>query len=201
MQFHERSIKIKLEKTLIGTSGDSVVKTVTDKLELTPEGIPGDRHFGYQRKSGGRESRLYDRGTAIRNNRQWSALSDFELRHIAGILNIPEVSPEALGANFVFSGIKHLTKLPPLSYIVFDSATNGPVTLVVYSANGPCIHPGRVLADQFEDPALEKAFPKAALNCRGIVGWIENGGVLLPGDDGEIKFPQFIDESKLESLF
>ena len=76
-------------------AGDFLTAAV-ESLELTFEGIPGDRHAGFIRKSGGREP-WYPRGTEMCNERQVSILSIDELAVIASRMNLPELKSEWIG--------------------------------------------------------------------------------------------------------
>ena len=72
----------------------------TDRLALGLDGIAGDRHGGFERRSSGREP-WYPRGTPIRNGRHLSILSVEELAEIARRLEVPEVDAASIGANLV----------------------------------------------------------------------------------------------------
>ncbi len=179
MEFKRLSGKAKLVATL-RTRGKTFVTERTDRLSLTLAGIPGDRHSGFHKAAGAREKNLYPAGTPIANHRQWSAVSAEELDQIAKAMQLDEVKPEYLGANFVFEGIPDLTKLPPFTRIRIGKAPHQ-ATLVVYEENLPC---------RFPQEEMEKAgvtiagepFPKAAFGKRGLVGWVEKGARVNPGD-------------------
>ena len=55
-------------------------------------------------------------------------------------------------------------------------------TLVVSEQNKPCRFPDRLIAAHSEvEPKM--GFAKAGLNLRGLVGWVDQAGVILPGDE------------------
>jgi len=62
---------------------ENFVTSSRQSLEFALGGIPGDRHYGHTRPSGGREKKEYPRNTPIHNNRQWSAVSAEEIGEIA----------------------------------------------------------------------------------------------------------------------
>ncbi|MGH8432123.1 MAG: MOSC domain-containing protein, partial [Solimonas sp.] len=109
-------------------------KARVESLKLSFNGIEGDCHGGLTRKADVRTIRQYPRDTPIRNVRQLTLLSVEELSQIAGVMEIPAVKPEWVGANVVTSGIPDLTLLPPSSRLQFPSGA----TIVVDMENEPC---------------------------------------------------------------
>lgn len=147
-------------------------------LELTFEGIPGDRHAGMTRKSGGREP-WYPRGTEMCNERQVSILSGVELSRIADLMELDEIRPEWIGGNIILSGIANLTRLPPRTRLVFESGT----VIRIDGDNLPCRFAGEAIASNYPDrEGLDLLFPKKARGLRGLVGYIEKPGVIAPGE-------------------
>lgn len=159
-------------------TGDGFATEAVDALELSYEGIPGDRHAGLLRSSGSREP-WYPRGTEMRNERQLSILADDELVAVAKDMGIDEIKPEWIGGNIVLSGIPNLSLVPPRTLLFFE----GGVTIRVDGDNGPCGIAGAAIAAQFDGREdLEFAFPKQARHRRGLVGWVEKPGVIQPGE-------------------
>lgn len=175
--------------TTLRTAGKSGFETHrVERLSLTLAGIPGDRHSGFHKSAGVREKNLYPKGTPMANHRQWSALSVEELKAIADDMQVEDVLPEYLGANFVFSGIPELSRLPSLSRIRIGKKPNQ-ATLVVYEENEPC----KIPQDAMEKAGVVitgKPFVKAALRRRGLVGWVEKGARVQPGDPVEVFVPK-----------
>ena len=177
------------------TGSDYFVTEVRNELNVTLEGIEGDRHKGYTTSSGNRFTSLYQRGSVVRNNRQWSAISPWEVGEIGQNLGIRGLTPQLLGVNLLIDGVNALSKLSPMQYLVFSSEdTFKPgrpedVTLVVYGEALPCTIAGRALVKPLGDVALENKFSKAAMGSRGTTGWVEHGGVIRPGDYGWILTP------------
>jgi MOSC domain-containing protein YiiM len=170
------------------TKGKDFVTERVDRLSLTLAGIPGDRHSGFHKSAGVREQQLYPKGTPIANHRQWSAVSEEELAGIANAMGLVTIAPEHLGANFLFRGIPHLTKLPPLSRIRIGKAPHQS-TLVVYDENLPCKHP----QEQMEKSGITvtgMSFVKAAIGKRGLVGWVEKGARVVAGDPVTVWVPK-----------
>ena len=132
---------------------DTFVSEALDVLDLTYEGIAGDRHSGLYRKSGPREP-WYPRGMAMRNERQLTLVAEDELAEIAAALSIPALRPEWIGANLAISGIPRLSFLPPRTRLFFA----GGATLAVEGQNAPCRHAGAAIVEPLS-PALRLALP------------------------------------------
>jgi hypothetical protein len=153
-------------------------------IEVNETGIIGDKHQGVMRKSGGREMADYPRGTIIRNNRQWSAISEEELAIIAQNMKLLNLKPEWLGANIVVKGISNFTQLPPMSKLIINDS----VVLINYYENFPCYGPHqRIVHHIGYEPDV--GFVKAGLQKRGLVGWIEKAGIIMIGDKIEVLIP------------
>lgn len=163
----------------IADDGVSFVTRELPHVELTFEGIPGDRHAGLTMKSSVRTP-YYPKGTLVRNARQLSLVGEEELAQIALALAVPQVRFTWLGANLVLQGIERLTLLPPSTRLQFE----GGATLVVDGENVPCRGPGRVIGKQTAHP--EETFPslfvKAAKQRRGLVAWVERPGRVQVGE-------------------
>ena len=195
MKFHPEKTKAIVRGVYVSEHPDrsykendyAVTKAVTE-LILTTEGVVGDRHFGYETISGGRQTNLYARGTPFRNNRQWSAISPSEVTVIAQHLGIEgKLTPELLGVNLLIEGIDDLTQIAPMTYFTisphkeFAAARHEDVTLVVYAEAQPCKYAGRALIAPCDNPNLETAFPQGAIGLRGTTGWVEKGGIIRQG--------------------
>jgi len=157
-----------------------------DALDLTFQGIEGDRHGGYTRRSGGREP-WYARGTEIRNERQISILAADELAMIAAEMGIAEVRPEWLGGNLLLEGVSRLSMLPARTGLFFA----GGVTLRIDAQNRPCRFSGRAIMQHHPDrEGLDVAFVKAARRRRGLVAWVEKPGTIAQGEALEVRVPE-----------
>lgn len=165
----------------IGEAGADFVTAPLDALELTPDGIVGDRHAGRFRHSTAREPWL-ERGTILNNDRQLSALSVEELGTIAAALTLPTLDPRLIGANLVIEGLPDFSRIPAGSHLAFGGdwggkgRFDGAAILQVSAFNHPCRGPGRKLAAAHARPELEFGFVRAARALRGLVL-----GVSLPG--------------------
>lgn len=167
---------------------DHFVTRPVDRLELSFEGIAGDFHGGYTRRSGGREP-WYPRGTEMRNERQLSIVAPDELAIVAQRMAIPELKPEWIGANLTIEGVPHFSMLPAGTMMFFK----GGVTLKVDAQNGPCRIAGRSIAEHAKMPDHEAAsllFPKVAKRLRGVVAWVEKPGVIAAGEEVSLKLPE-----------
>ena len=158
-------------------------KSRVDGLTLHFEGIEGDCHGGLTRNADVRTIRQYPRDTPIRNVRRITLLSLEELAQIAGIMEIPQVKPEWIGANVVTSGIPDLTLLPPSSRLQFPSGA----TIVVDMENEPCRYPAEIIASH--NPQAKVGFVEAAKHKRGVTAWVEREGDITLGDQIAIWIP------------
>ncbi|MEP3279468.1 MAG: MOSC domain-containing protein [Stappiaceae bacterium] len=165
--------------TLFGTRNEKdFVTHGQNALNLTFEGIPGDRHAGFTRKSGGREP-WYPRGTEMCNERQVSLLSVEELELIASNMDIDEIRPEWIGGNIVTESIPHLSLLPSRTRLVFE----GGAVVRVDGYNVPCRVAGKSVAEHYpEREGLDLLFPQRAKHRRGLVGYVEKPGLVHAGE-------------------
>ncbi|WP_298958305.1 molybdenum cofactor sulfurase [uncultured Roseibium sp.] len=172
---------------IFGTSDKDDFRTdPVDFLELTFEGIPGDRHAGFTRLSGGREP-WYPRGTQMCNERQVSILSSEELIKIAALMQIEELKPEWIGANFLLSGIPDLTRVPARTRLVFESG----LVVRVDGDNLPCRFAGATIAQNYPDrEGLDLLFAQKARGLRGLVGYVEKPGVARSGEGVVAHIPE-----------
>lgn len=173
---------------LFAALGEGFVSSPVDTLELTYDGIAGDRHGGLTRQSGGREP-WYKRGTEMRNERQLSILCRDELADAAKAMELERIEPEWIGANIVLAGVKDLSKLPPRSLLFFE----GGASIKVDGQNAPCRFAGDSIAEHYPDhdaKALALAFPKKAVGKRGLVGWVEKPGAIKAGQKVTVQVPE-----------
>ncbi|SFZ82922.1 hypothetical protein SAMN02983003_1352 [Devosia enhydra] len=149
-----------------------------ERLDLTFDGIEGDRHAGMIRKSTSREP-WHRRGTPVRNERQLSILSPDELAATAEALNIAEIRPEWIGGNILIEGVPHLTRLPPRTLLMFE----GGATVRVDGDNAPCRKSGAAIMRHVpRRPDIELGFVAAAKHRRGLVAWVESEGRVELGE-------------------
>ncbi len=170
----------------VGADKYGFVTAPTEALSLTYEGIPGDRHFGWTRRSSGREP-WYPRGTEIRNERQLSLLAPDDLIRIAERLGVPELKPEWIGGNLLLEGLPHFSMLPAGTHLTFE----GGAVVVIAAQNHPCRLSGRSLAQHYPDrPEVELGFTKVAKRLRGLVGWVERPGMIRNGATVSVRVPE-----------
>lgn len=163
----------------------TIASTAVETLELTLDGVVGDRHYGSLKLSDSRTP-WYTRGTSIRNYRQVSIISQEELDAIAAKMGIPRILPEWLGANLLLSGIPRLTQLPPSTRIFFGEEC----VVAIDGENLPCKYPAAIIQENYPDiPGLDAAFPKLGLHLRGVVGWVERAGLVRTGDNCKVLVP------------
>jgi len=180
------TLQATLAAVLTTGGADTFITRRQQQAELTLEGFPGDRHFGFVSKADSRTPQ-YPRGTPMRNSRQVSLVSVEELEAIATALDIPSVMPEWLGANLLLAGVPRLTQLPPATRLVFPQGA----VIVIHCENLACELPGRQVQAAYPNvPNLATAFPQAAKARRGLVGWVERAGVLREGDGVCVQLPE-----------
>lgn len=154
---------------------------------FTLTGIQGDRHDTISHIAGPRQKSVYSKGTTIRNNRMWTAISSSEVAQIGATLGIDGLTGGHLGCNMEIDGLGPVTKLPPLTLLQlsphrqFAAGRPEDVTLIVYAEVLPCIIAGRSIASTFGDLTLAEQFPAAAMGRRGCTGWVEKAGMVHTG--------------------
>lgn len=173
---------------LFSALGKEFVTAPVEGLELTYEGIPGDTHSGWLRKSGSREP-WYARGTEMRNERQVTILSRAELSDAAAEMGIDTIEPEWIGGNITLDGIPMLSLLPAATLLFFE----GGVTLKVDFQNGPCRISGASIARHIGregDVGLALSFVPAAKRRRGLLAWVERPGTIRSGESVRVQLPE-----------
>lgn len=167
---------------------DTFETVAVPALDLSFDGIAGDYHAGFTRRSGGREP-WYPRGTEMRNERQLSIVAPDELAVVAQRMGLAEIRPEWIGANLSLDGVPHLSMLPAGTLLFFA----GGVTLKVDGQNKPCRIAGRLVAERAGMADLDAgalAFPKSAQRLRGIVAWVEKPGRIAADEPVSVRIPE-----------
>ena len=158
-------------------------------IQVNLDGIEGERHYGYSFESDSRMKNLYEKGTKVRFSRQWLAVSEFELEEIRKNLDIKDyISPEHIGANILIDTVKHLSKLPMMSHLVFSKSESliykdpSNVVLVSYAEVKPCTIAATAISNDLKSESVKSQFVKCSSDLRGLAGWIEKGGNIQEGD-------------------
>jgi len=179
--------KLKARVAALATGvGSEVATRGVGRLDLTAEGIPGDRHRGFERKA---DSRVpwYRRGEMIRNERQVSIVSQEELDAIASDLGIRRLDAEWLGANVIVSGLASLSFLPRGTLMFFQSGA----VLAVTGQNAPCRIAGRSVARKNGcAEGLEHRFVEVSTRLRGVVAAVDRPGGIHAGDEISVRVPE-----------
>ena len=169
-------------------SGQDFVTQKVDHLQCDHGGIIGDYHYGMTRKAGGREP-WYERGTAIRNDRQLSLISVEELEKIARVMGLDAIRPEWIGASILVEGITDFTLLPAGTVLFFDSG----LTLKLNGLNAPCKIAGTSIAQHIgaqNEAMVALNFVKSAKYLRGQTSWVERAGVAEVSDKITVRIPE-----------
>jgi len=163
-------------------SNDDLSKEEHSSIQVELDGIVGDRHRSYVRKTWAGDKQ--PEGTTRRNERQWSAVSIEELDDIAKDMNIVEpLTATSLGANLCLQGIPELSRLPKGTLLKFPSGAE----LIVEEYNPPCKDMSEIQAAKHTQNSGDKvsltAFSVASKLSRGVVGVVEATGVINAGDN------------------
>jgi hypothetical protein len=182
-----RKLTARLAGLYAALKGDFQTEPV-EELMLGFDGIERDFHAGQTRRSGSREP-WYPRGTEIRNERQLSIVAADELAAVAERMGLTELKPEWIGANLVIEGLPKLSMLPAGTLLFFK----GGATLKIDGQNKPCRFAGRSIAENAGMADVEAgalAFPQSAKRLRGLVGWVEKPGRVVPGEEISVRVPE-----------
>lgn len=181
-----RTMSGRVEAVYAAFGQDDFETANVEALELGFEGVPGDRHRGFEREAGAREP-WYPRGTAMRNERQLSLVSPDELAAVAEGMGIDDLSPRWIGANLLISGVPRLSMLPAGTLMFFENGA----TVKIDGQNAPCRYAGAAIAKRYPDrDGLALAFPKVARRLRGLVGWVEKPGSVRAGEAVKVRIPE-----------
>lgn len=164
----------------VGRKGAGPGKEPIPAARINEHGFEGDRHAGplWTLRTGS------EKGTAVFNERQWSAVSEEEVQVLSQRLAI-ELPLGALGENLRLTGVTDLSKLPCGTMLRFLSG----VVLGVSGENFPCRRMASFLAMRSGEEAVERRFVKVATGLRGVVGWVETPGLITKGDVASIELP------------
>jgi hypothetical protein len=152
-------------------------------LRATFAGPAGEAHGGLTRPSDSRVLDQYPRGTEIRNTRQFSILSEDELRGVSADMGLDRLDPALIGATMVVSGIPDFSHIPPSSRLQGEGGT----TLTVDMQNRPCNLPGRQIDESH--PGFGAMFKSAAKGRRGVTAWVEREGTFRLGERLRLHIP------------
>jgi hypothetical protein len=161
--------------------GRVVASRPVTELRLTADGIVGDRHAGPSLIAGPRQKGV-TRGTVLPNTRQVSLVSREELAEIAQRLSLQKLDFTWLAANIELEKISGLTAVSAGTRLVFG----GGVRLKLAGENEPCRKVAQVIAASTRS-AVSASFVKAAWGKRGLVGWVETGGTIKPGESVRVE--------------
>lgn len=161
----------------------ALASQAVDEITARFSGPEGETHGGLTRLSCSRVVSQYQRGTEIRNTRQFAVLCAGELAAIAAEMGIAVLDPALVGATMVIEGLPDFTHLPPSARLQSQSGT----TLVVDMENRPCTLPARPI--EAMHPGKGAAFKAAAKGRRGVTAWVEREGIFRLGDEITLHIP------------
>jgi len=166
--------------------GEAIGAEAVAALDVTHEGIPGDRHAGFTRPADVRVP-WFKRGEPIQNERQVSIVSVEELAVIAGNLGIDELRPEWFGANLAVEGLPDFSFIPRGTRLFFPSGA----VLAVTDQNAPC----RITGAEVEkhcagQDGLALRFSAAAKRLRGVVAYVDRPGTIRSGEEFHVRVPE-----------
>jgi hypothetical protein len=175
--------------TLVSVNIGKTIEFVKDSIgsaQAELDGFEGDKHRSYMR--GAYEGESYPAGTVRRNDRQWSAVSSEELSEISKKMNLQKpLTAQELGANLCFIGVPNLSQLPKGTKLLFPSGA----ALIVEEYNPPCHDMSEQISKTHITSSGETPgrldFLKAAKKLRGLIGVIDVAGLIIEGDEVQIK--------------
>ena len=153
-----------------------------NSLEVDYRGIVGERHQAVTRPSGGRELKVYPRGTQIRGHRHLFVSCSADVAEISRLMGL-EVTPEMLGLNLLIDREDgedfSLTELPvgTMMLLADEEATKPSkpplATFTSFVKQEGCGITGKLIAEHYGDPTLTRKFREVAKDHRGILCSVE----------------------------
>ena len=145
-------------------------------------GIVGERHQAVTRPSGGRELKVYPRGTQIRGHRHLFVSCSSDVAELSRLMGL-EITPEMLGLNLLIDREDEedfsLTELPVGTMMLLaDETATEPTkpplaTFTSFVKQEGCGITGKLIADHYGDPTLTRQFREVTKDHRGILCSVE----------------------------
>lgn len=153
-----------------------------DTLEVDYRGIVGERHQAVTRASGGRELKVYPRGTQIRGHRHLFVSCSSDIAELSQRMGV-EITAEMLGLNLLIDREDgedfSLTELPAGTVMLLaDEDATKPekpplATFTSFVKQEGCGITGKLIADHYGDPTLTRKFREVSKDHRGILCSVE----------------------------
>jgi hypothetical protein len=180
--------KYSIESVPDRSQDDYFMTEKVDKIKLDFAGIIGERHYGLTMIASTRDKH-YQKGTEIKNNKQWTAISLKNLREIENNLNLEneEIDAGYLGYHILVEGIDKFSNVARGSYLIispyseFKRGDPENIALIVHGEIIPCTIAGKSVELNLENRKIASKFPKAANGIRGLRGWVEVPGIVKAG--------------------
>ncbi len=165
----------------------------TLKISFDLGGPFGDDHHGHTRVLGKHDgdylkSSELTGADEVFNWRSWTGLSNEEVTETEKALDYP-IPLGTVFENIRISGIPNFSKLPPTTRLVFPRRFTNQAILTVWEENGPCRTAGERVAALYNEPRLVAKYVKAALNRRGVMGFVLSPGQVCVGDEVRVYAP------------
>lgn len=153
-----------------------------ESLEVDFRGIVGERHQALTRGSGGRELKVYPRGTEIRGHRHLFVSCTADIAELSRRMEI-EITAEMLGLNLLIDRLDgedfSITELPIGTMMLLgeEGATQPEkpplATLTSFVKQEGCGITGKLIANHYGDPTLTRKFREVSKDHRGILCSVE----------------------------
>jgi hypothetical protein len=163
------------------------------KISFDLSGPYGDDHYGQTRTLGKHDgdylkSSELTGADNVFNWRSWTGLSDEEVTETETLLDYP-IPLGTVFENIRISGIPNFSKLAPTTRLVFPRRFTSQAILAVWEENEPCRTAGEEVAMLYKEPKLVAKYVKAALNRRGVMGFVLSAGQVCLGDEVRVYAP------------
>lgn len=153
-----------------------------DSIEVDYRGILGERHQAVTRSSGGRELKVYPRGTQIRGHRHLFVSCSADVAELSRRMGL-EITAEMLGLNLLIDREDgedfSITELPvgTMMLLACEDATmpsKPPLaTFTSFVKQVGCGVVGKLIADHYGDPSLTSKFREVSKDHRGLLCSVE----------------------------
>ena len=153
-----------------------------EELQVDYRGIVGERHQAVTRPSGGRELKVYPRGTEIRGHRHMFVSCSSDVAELSRRMGV-EITTEMLGLNLLIDREDgadfSLSELPAGTVMLLgDENAEKPekpplATFTNFVKQEGCGVTGKLIANHYGDPSLTRKFREVSKDHRGVLFSVE----------------------------